>query len=108
MKPITRLACLSAVALLSAAAIAQGPASGPGSGRGPGARWGAGVTPGWSLMTDAERTEHRAAMQGMKSYEDCVAYRDKHREQIAARAKEKGVAVPAAPRRDICASLKKP
>ena len=39
---------------------------------------------------------------------DCVAYRDKHREQIAARAKEKGVAVPAAPRRDICASLKKP
>lgn len=108
MKSTTRFVCVLAASLLAGAALAQGPASGPGPGRGPGSRWGNGVTPGWAMMSEAERNEHRTAMQGMKTYEDCAAYRDKHREQMAARAKEKGRTMPAEPRRDICAGLKKP
>jgi len=70
-------------------------------------RSGSRYTPGWSLMTPAERTEHQQRMGQATSYEDCSALRDQHREQMAARAKEKGLSQPlAAPRRDACAALK--
>lgn len=71
------------------------------------ARWGSNATYGWSMMTSQERTEHRQRMQSMTSYADCTAYRDQHHEQMMARAKERGVAAPAQPRRDACAGLKK-
>ncbi len=91
---------------------ASGPGTGMGMGpgmhgaRGPGARAGASYTPGWAMMTPAERSEHTAHMGTMKSLEECKAYVLKHHEEMAARAKEKGAKPPAAPRRDPCAGLK--
>lgn len=81
---------------------------GPGWGRGMmGGRFGAGITPGWALMTDEERAAHRSAMRGMKSYEECAAYRDQHHKAMETRAKEHGTTLPVQPRRDVCAALKK-
>lgn len=81
---------------------------GPGGGRGMmGGRFGAGVTPGWAQMNPEERAAHRDAMRGMKSYDECAAYRDQHHKEMEARAKERGITLPAQPRRDVCAGLKK-
>lgn len=97
--------------------MGAGMGKGPGQGGGPGAgmrgqragaaRWGADYTPGWALMSTEERTAHRTAMQQTKSYDECKALQEQHREQMATRAQEKGVKIPAAPRRDACAGLKK-
>lgn len=95
-----------------ASAPARGPGMGPGKGAGMGPgrgamgpRFGAGITPGWSLMTPEERNAHRATMQGLKSADECRAYVQKHHEEMAQRAKERGQALPG-PRRDVCAGLK--
>jgi hypothetical protein len=64
-------------------------------------------TPGWALMTPAERNEHRNHMRSMNSHDECQAYVAQHHEQMAARAKENGVSVPARPRRDACAGMKR-
>lgn len=107
-----------AMALVWTAAAAQsagpgsgpgpGPGAGPGAGMGPGAggpgrgpRYGADVTPGWALMTEAERNEHRTRMQAIKTHEECVAEMARHRESMAARAKERGQTLPT-PRGDPC------
>lgn len=87
------------------AASAPGMGMGPGSGRGV-TRWGSNYTPGWALMTQQERNEHRERMRLMKTYEDCKAYREQHHEQMVARAKERGGKTLAQPRRDACAGLK--
>jgi len=94
------------------AASSPGAGMGAGAGMGPGgqrgmARWGSEVTPGWSLMTPAERNEHRERMRSMKTYEECKAYQAEHHEQMAARAKERGGKPLPQPRRDGCAALKK-
>lgn len=101
----------------SAAGPGAGPMAGPGMGggmQGPhkrqqhGARWGERYTPGWSLMTPEERATHRQQMQALTTHEECTALRDKHREQMAERAKERGLSKPLrAPRRDACAGLMK-
>ena len=122
------LAASMAMAQAASAPQASGPAAsaprmgmGPGGGMGMGpgggrmgagrmggaARAGADYTPGWGLMTPAERNEHRTQMRSAKSYEDCMALRDKHREQMLARAKERGITMPAQPRRDACQGLKR-
>lgn len=91
------------------AALAQGApgaGAGPRQGAGPAGRWGSEFTPGWSLMTPQERREHQERMRSMKTYEECKAYQDQHREQMAARAKERGGKALARPRRDACAGLK--
>jgi hypothetical protein len=64
-------------------------------------------TTGWSMMDSKERSEHREKMRSMKSYDECKAYVDEHRAKMVERAKEKGRTVPATPRRDACAWLKK-
>ena len=90
-------------------ASASGPAGmGPrmGAHMGPGARWGSDYTPGWSMMSRAERDEHREHMRGFKDYDECKSYMDQHHEQMAARAKERGVTMAASPRRDACVGLK--
>lgn len=69
------------------------------------ARWGSEFTPGWSLMSQQERDEHRERMRSMKTYEECKAYQEQHHEQMAARAKERGRKAPVQPRRDACAGL---
>lgn len=49
---------------------------------------GAGNTPGWSLMTTQERTDHREKMMGMKSHEECMAYHTGHMKMMQDRANE--------------------
>lgn len=82
----------------------MGGGMGPGGGRGA-ARWGQGVTPGWALMTPEERMAHQTKMRSMTTRGECSAYIEQHHADMAARAKERGVAVPAVPRRDPCAGL---
>lgn len=127
MSTIRHALVFAAAALAAAAAFAQTPApagaaSAPVQGAGPGmggamgggmglgagrgaARWGQGVTPGWALMTPEERTAHQAKMRSTTTHADCRAYVEQHHAEMAARAKERGVAVPAMPRRDPCAGL---
>jgi hypothetical protein len=62
---------------------------------------------GWSMMTRQERTEHRAKIRSMKTYEECKTYVEQHHAQMTARAKDKGRSMPAQPRADACAWLKK-
>lgn len=80
---------------------------GPGGGMRGGPRWGSDYTPGWAMMTPAEREAHREQMRATKTYEECQALRDRHREQMLARAKERGINPPAQPRRDGCVGLKR-
>lgn len=89
-----------------ASAPGMGMGMGHGGGRGAG-RWGADYTPGWAMMTQQERNEHRERMRSMTSYEACKTYHEQHHEQMAARAKERGAQMMAQPRRDACAGLKK-
>ena len=88
------------------AASAPGMGMGPSGGQGA-ARYGSDYTPGWTLMSEQERNEHRDRMRSMKTYEECKSYQDQHHEQMAARAKERGGKALAQPRRDACGSLKK-
>ena len=85
----------------------MGMGMGPGGGMMRGPRWGADYTAGWGMMSAKERDEHRAQMRAAKTYDECVALRDKHHEQMLARAKERGVTMPAQPRRDACQGLKR-
>lgn len=110
---------VAALACTGGMAWAQG-GPGGGAGVGPGAaaseagagprmharrgQAGAGFTPGWSMMTPAERADHRARMGSIRTYDECKAYMDKHRDDMAARAKESGKVL-AAPRRDGCRRL---
>lgn len=112
-----------ALALAGAAAASAQPGPGPGPGAGPaasapragmgphgggmGPRWGSDYTPGWSLMTPQERQEHRDRMRSINSHDECKAYLEQHHQRMAARASERGARMPAQPRRDACASLKK-
>ncbi|ODV11068.1 MAG: hypothetical protein ABT20_06690 [Rubrivivax sp. SCN 70-15] len=92
-----------------------GPGAGPMTGTGPGPmagqrmgpRWGSESTPGWALMSSAERDAHLEHLRSMKTYEECHAYMEQHREQMAARAKEQGRPALGQPRRDACAGLKR-
>jgi ABC-type nickel/cobalt efflux system permease component RcnA len=68
---------------------------------------GARDTSGWSMMDRKERDEHRQKVRSMKSYDECKAYADEHHQKMMDRAKEKGRTMPATPRRDACAWLKK-
>lgn len=123
MKASTKTLWVALIALWTGLAAAQGgpaaQASGPGAsaprmGMGPGGgmmrggpRWGADYTPGWAMMTPKERDEHREQMRAAKTPEECAALRDKHHEQMVARAKERGINMPAQPRRDACQGFKR-
>lgn len=64
-------------------------------------------TSGWSMMSEAERKAHQDKMRSMTDHGACSAYMDEHHAQMVARAKERGRVMPAMPRRDNCAPLKK-
>jgi hypothetical protein len=72
-----------------------------------GGRSGRRDTPGWSMMTPQERSEHQAKMRSMTNPDECKAYMEQHHQKMAERAKEKGLSVPARPRRDACAGLQR-
>lgn len=121
---VRALVSVALLAALGSTANAQGPASGPGPGAsaprmGPGAgmgpgggmhrggpRWGKDTTPGWGMMTDEERKQHREKMQSMKSHDECVAYMAQHHQQMMERAKAKGANLPGKPHRDACVGMK--
>ena len=85
----------------------QGPGPGQHAGRFGGAQWGQDFTPGWSLMTEAERNTHRERLRSMTSVEACQAYMAEHREKMAARAQQQGRKALGAARRDACAGLRR-
>lgn len=106
--PAFALAQTAATPVAPASAAAPGPRMGMGGmGMHGGARWGRADTPGWSMMTPAEREQHRQHMQSMQTYDECTAYMTEHRALMAERAKQRGRTLPAQPRRDACAGLKK-
>ena len=84
----------------------SGMGAGKAAGRGHMAQWGTDFTPGWSMMTRAERNEHREHMRSVKTYEECTTYRDQMHDKMAARIKDKGGKPMAEPRRDACSGLK--
>jgi Ni/Co efflux regulator RcnB len=99
-----------AVVLLAAsmtAAQAQGAASAPAMGGMRGMQMNRDNTPGWSMMNRAERNEHHDKMMAMTDHAACMAYMEQHHAKMAERAKERGRTLPAKPRRDACAALKK-
>ena len=91
------VAAALAASLLSMPVLA-GPHGGP--------MWGAKHTPGWSMMSKEEREAHRAQMQGMTSHAECTAAMEKHHEQMMARAKERGITMPAMPHGRACEGMK--
>jgi hypothetical protein len=96
---------------VQAQGAASAPASAPGMGMGPGGmqgwRMNRSNTPGWSLMTRAERQAHHDKMHAMTDHGACMAYMEQHHAQMAERAKQRGRALPAKPRADPCAPLTK-
>ena len=104
----------------------QGPGvqnSAPGQGMGPGAsqrggrggkankggrqsmRFNQNTTPGWSLMSQQEQTDHRIKMRATKTFDECTALQGEHRAVMESRAKEKGVQLQA-PRKNVCEAWK--
>lgn len=99
------VASLVAFTLIATAALAQ---NGPGMGGGYGGRgraWDKSSTPGWTLMTEQERTDWRTKMHAAKTYDECLALREEHHKLMETRAKEKGVTLPT-PRRNGCDMMK--
>lgn len=43
-----------------------------------------------SLMSAAERKVHQERMRSIKTYDECTAYMNQHREQMTTRAAQKG------------------
>lgn len=106
---LTASGLLLALSLMTAQA--QGAASAPGPGMGMGGMRGWQMnrdnTPGWSMMSRAERRQHHDKMMAMSDPAACNAYMEEHHAKMAERAKERGRALPAKPRSDACAALKK-
>jgi hypothetical protein len=96
-------------ALLGAAiavpVYAQGPGPGGGPGKGGGFRYNQDNTPGWSLMSRDERNAYRDKMRAAKTYEECKAAYDEHRQLMETRAKEQGKAL-RQPRYNACDRMK--
>lgn len=89
-------------------ASAPGPRMGMGMGMGGRmGRSGPDNTPGWSMMSPAERDAHRQRMGTFKNEGECRAYMDEQHALMDERAKEGGRPVPGQPRRNACAGLPK-
>ena len=76
---------------------AWGPAGGAGSAHG---RWRAGPrhTPGWSMMSEQERMQHREQLRGARHAEDCQRIMQEHQRLMQQRATERGAPMPRPPR----------
>jgi hypothetical protein len=76
--------------------LGGGPGYGYGCGQGPGYGGGRGYgcgpndTPGWALMTEQERIEHRDRMHSLKTVDECKAYMTDFSSKMQERAKERG------------------
>lgn len=93
------------VLALTGGALAQAP--GPGGGKGQGWSFGTGNTPGWTMMSDVERVEHRNKMMSFRNYAECRTYLEGHHRAMEARAKEQGKSLRAAPGSNLCDRMKR-
>jgi hypothetical protein len=105
-------ALLGAVLVLSSSAVehalaqsAAPAASAPSAGM-RGWRMSRDDTPGWSMMTRAERREHHDKMVSMTDMASCKAYMQQHHARMIERARTKGLEAPGKPRHDACDRLK--
>ena len=131
MKASSILQSISLIAVLGAALAAPvlaqpgpGMGGGPGMGAGPGMQNGGaaagasaargmgggmranrGNGPGQALMTPEERTAMQAKMRAVKTYDECKLLQAEQHKTLEARAKEKGVTLPA-PRQNSCDRMK--
>ena len=88
----------------SAMPAPAGPRSGPHMANRP--RVGRDYTPGWSMMSAQERDDFHQRLAGAKTRAECRQLMDEHRQAMAERAKERGVAM-RRPRHDACAALRR-
>jgi len=79
----------------------QGSGMGQGMHGGRGMRFNQNNMAGWSLMTPEERTAQQTKMRAAGSLGECQALQTEHRGVMEARAKEKGMSLPA-PRQNGC------
>jgi hypothetical protein len=110
----------AAIAALSLASGAQAPAPNPADRPGPGGsmmgpggsmmgpRFGPDVTPGWSMMTPEERTQHQEKMRSFKDAGACQAYMQEHQKRMHDRAQQQGKTLPFQGPGPGCDSLRKP
>jgi hypothetical protein len=94
----------------AAAGASNGAGMGNGMGRGlqahRGMRFDDDNTPGWALMTEAERDAHRAAVTAFTDYDPCRTYVQRHHAEMMERARERGQTLSETPQRDACEALK--
>lgn len=62
------------------------------------------LNPGWSMMSRAERDEHRRRMLSAQTQEQCRQAMDEFRKQMEERAKARGFTI-RGPRRDHCVNF---
>jgi hypothetical protein len=100
----------NAPAAAASGGAGMGPGMGNGMGRGlqahRGMRFDDDNTPGWALMTEAERDAHRAAVTAFTDYDQCRTYVQRHHAEMMERARERGQTLSETPRRDACEALK--
>ena len=105
----TQIALLAFLGASLAAPVAAQPGGGPGMGPGGGMgmrfTFDKDNTPGWALMDAQERAVHSSKMRSAKTYDECKAVQAEHHQAMEARAKEKGVTLPA-PRYSGCERMK--
>jgi hypothetical protein len=78
------------------------------SGSGTGMRMGdAESMPGWSMMSEKERDEHRSRMRSGMSTADCQRYMEEHHRKMTERAKERGATPPGEMRHGMCAGAQR-
>ena len=68
-------------------------------------RWGAGYTPGWMLMTPAERKSFIQKMHAVKTMDECKALVDAQTQEVETPAKATGQHVPRKPRHAACGAF---
>jgi hypothetical protein len=90
--------------------MGAGAAHAPGMGRGMqahrGMRFDEDSTPGWALMSEAEREAHRAAVTAFSDYGQCRTYVERHHAEMMERAREQGRTLAPTSGRDACEALK--
>lgn len=85
--------------------MGMGMGMGRGMGPGPGPMADESTTPGWALMSPEEREAHRLQMRSATTRAECERLMAEHRQRMVERAKERNVAPPAGPRRDMCGAM---
>lgn len=71
----------------------------------PMAKYGRAYTPGWDQLTKDEQKKLGAQVRKLRSFDECQALMAEVKQRTDERARSKGAAAPAAPRRNACGEL---